>query len=73
MVKKSVGGRSRMIYNWKKWLKSKRFTLKKGKDFNCLPHSLAQQCRNAAYRYGYKVSINIYEDSIEVFSRKEDI
>lgn len=57
-------------YPWLKWLKKKKLYLKRGKDFEALPHSMAQQLRNAAFRYGYVVSVKVGENSIEATSRK---
>lgn len=71
MIKRVSGGRGKKLYQWEKWFKSKKFTLKKGKDYECLTHSIAQQCRNAAFRYGYLVSIKVFENKIEVICKKD--
>lgn len=70
MVRKTVTS-SKAIYPWENWFKKKKFILRRGKHYNCLTHSIAQQCRNAAFRYGYRVSIKVGEDMIEVSSRKD--
>ena len=55
------------MYPWEKWFEratKRRVSLNRGREFECLPHSMAQQLRNAAYRHRYKVSVDIHEDSI---------
>lgn len=59
-------------YPWDKWFKKKRFKLKKGKDFNCAPHSMSVQVRNAAKKRGKKVSIYIIYPEVYVHPRKDD-
>lgn len=44
-------------YNWDKWFSRNSFTLTRGKDFECQPHGMAQQIRNAAAPRGLTVSI----------------
>lgn len=49
-------------YPWDKWLAYKReYRLKKGKDFDCMVHSMSVQVRNAAYRRGMSVQVVIDE------------
>ena len=67
-------GQGTKRYPWKKWLKlmarPRGLTLEQGKDFTAMPHSMSQQVRNAAQRFGYAVSIKVLEKSIEAKSRK---
>ena len=49
-------------YPWDMWLKKKKFTLVKGKDYRGMPHSMAQQIRNAAHSRNLKVSISIWDN-----------
>ena len=55
-------------YPWPQWLKRQTpaLELRKGKDYFCQPHSMAQQVRNAAQRYGKRVSIRIDGGTITV-------
>lgn len=47
------------LYNWLKWFEKGTVVLKYGKDFTCPTMSMTQQIRNAAYRNGYKVSLQV--------------
>lgn len=47
------------MYDWIKWFEKDSVTLKYGKDFSCPTMSMTQQIRNAAYRNGYKVSLQV--------------
>jgi hypothetical protein len=40
--------------------------LVRGKDYHCQPHSMAQQCRNAAGRRGVSISVSIEDGTITV-------
>lgn len=73
MIRKKRDNRKHVnaIYPWLEWFKKKEITLKKGKHFNCLPHSFGQQARNAAAKNGYKVSVCIYEDKVILMSKKQ--
>jgi hypothetical protein len=42
---------------WEKWFSKKSFRLIRGKHFNGMVHSMAQQVRNAASARGLRVSI----------------
>jgi hypothetical protein len=47
-------------YPWKRWLNRRTaLTLVRGRDYRCQPHSMAQQCRNAAAQIGATLSIHI--------------
>lgn len=46
-------------YPWDYWLGLKAFTLRKGEDFKCQVHGMAQQIRNAAKARGIRVSLSI--------------
>lgn len=74
MSKKKSAGQANVRYPWKKWLQRKRaLTLRQGKDFDCLPHSFAQQMRNAGYRYGYRVSITVSDRAVTFQSTREKV
>ena len=58
-------------YPWEKWFTKKGkkdgiFHLKRGREFTCQPHSMAQQVRNAAAARRVKVSIVIDGDQLSV-------
>ncbi len=53
-------------YPWAKWLKGTRKLLKRHRDFDCLPHVMAQQVRNVATRRNLKVSIKIEEEQLKI-------
>lgn len=70
---------SAKIYPWNKWFSKTRFTVCRKKttiiqgetrvergDYDCMPHSMAQQIRTAASRYGKRVSIKFDEDRLTV-------
>lgn len=47
-------------YPWEEWLRSgRKVRLTRGKDFWCMPHSMAVQIRNAAYKHKKKVRVRI--------------
>ena len=64
---------NRRIYDWEKLLTQSRFVMRRGKHFpgECMTHNMAQQIRNAAARYGAKVSIEISEETIRVAVKKK--
>ena len=67
VIKESSGPGRPQSYPWEKWWKKKRFTLKKGRDFDIQLHSMAQSVRNRATIDGVgRVSVKINEDSISV-------
>ena len=50
-------------YPWEKWMNSdERTTLRRGRDYDCMTHSMAQQVRMEATRWGLSVSIQIADD-----------
>lgn len=57
-------------YPWDKWFARDKFTLRRGEDFMCMPHGMAQAVRNTMDRFGWvAASIDIGEDSITVTRR----
>lgn len=48
-------------YPWEKWFMRKEFTLRRGIDYTCMPHSMAVQIRMAASSRG--LSISVYTDT----------
>ena len=62
----------RAIYPWKKWLSQTRLELVRGVDYECQPHSMAQQVRNVAHSRGVKVQhITISDDTVTVELEKK--
>lgn len=53
-------------YPWSKWFSKKRFTLVKGRDFDCQTYSMALQLRRKAAKLGVRVSLSVTEDTINV-------
>ncbi len=53
-------------YPWEKWFSRTRFTIKKGKHYDCMTHAMAVQVRSAATRFGVSVSIAVGEDMLKV-------
>jgi hypothetical protein len=67
--------KEKIRYPWHRWLsRQNRLTLVHGKDFGCQPHSMAQQCRNAALQLGVQLSIRINGDTLTIINkgRKEE-
>ncbi len=64
--RRKVEARDGFLYPWAKWFKQKQWNLVKGKHFDVEPHSMAMQVRNAATRYGYKVSVSILKKGLKV-------
>jgi hypothetical protein len=54
-------------YPWKEWFKRRKtFRLKRGKHFDCQPHSMVAQIRKAATKYKVSVSVQVLENTIAV-------
>ena len=53
-------------YPWETWFARKRFTLVRGRDYDCLTHGMAQTVRNAAAsdKFRVKVRLEVLEDEI---------
>ena len=51
-------------YPWEKWFAKNRFILFRGKQYNCQPHSMGVQIRNAAAKRNLSVSVYIDGDKI---------
>lgn len=51
-------------YPWERWFSKRKFTLVKGRHYECQPHSMAQQVRSAASKYGCRVSIKLEGETI---------
>ena len=66
--KESFGGI--VPHPFDKWFKQKRTKLVRGKHFNCMPHSMGIQIRNAAKKRKVKVSIHIQGDILIVSIKK---
>jgi hypothetical protein len=63
----------RIRYPWKRWFSQKKTTLVQGKHFQCQIHSMAQQIRNTAPKYGVIASLRIEDDTIVArFHQKEE-
>ena len=64
---------SKSRYPWGRWLKRKRLVLVKGRDFDCQPHSMAQQVRNAAARANIPSSkLSVFIDGEKVTVQRKD-
>ena len=55
---------------WDKWFGYRQFALKKGRQYTCQSHTMAQQVRNAAAERDMKVSIRILGDRITVIVKE---
>lgn len=55
-VQKKFGRR----YPWGKWFASSRFTLTRGREYDCLSHNMAILVRVAASRPQYRVRVSIH-------------
>ncbi len=53
-------------YPWDKWFAKRKFTITRGKEFTCMPHSMSVQVRTAAAKRGISVSVEIDEDVLSV-------
>lgn len=54
-------------YPWEKWLVvGKKKVLKKGKDYLGLSHGMSMTVRQAAKRKGYRVSVQVTEESVVI-------
>lgn len=64
--------RNQVVYPWKRWFSKKGATvLVRRRDYQCLTHSMAQQVRNAARLYGYRVHIIVGDASVTFSSRRK--
>ena len=69
-MKKTEGGM--VIYPWQLWMKRKSpFTIRRGLDFECQPHSMATLIRMKASAVGRRVSIQINESVLTVHFKEE--
>jgi len=50
-------------YPWDKWFSRNRFTLEKGKHFDCHLHSMIVQVRRAAVKRRIKVKVEVRDES----------
>lgn len=57
---------STRLYHWLEWFKRKQFVLRRGLDYRCPQTTMVQQIRNAAVKYGVKVSIKDVNDGFIV-------
>jgi hypothetical protein len=53
---------------WDRWFIKPRITLKRGRDFDCQPHSMGVQIRQAAKKRGLHFSVRIDEGNITVIN-----
>jgi hypothetical protein len=57
-------------YPWQRWLSRRnKLVLVRGRDYRCQPHSMAQQCRNAALELGVRLSIHIDGGTLTITNR----
>jgi hypothetical protein len=57
-------GRFGRRYPWNAWFRKETFTLLPGRDYNGMPHTMAQQIRNNAKMRRLSVSISIDETGL---------
>ena len=72
MAEETTNDDTKIRHPWDSWFNRKRFRLEKGVDYTCMPHSMAQQVRNAAFVRNVKVSIAIEGDVVVVTNHGED-
>lgn len=53
-------------YPWSDWFRKKAFTVVRGIDFRGQVHGMASCIRNAAVRWGVRVSLDVEGDRITV-------
>ncbi len=53
-------------YPWDNWFSRKQLRLVRGRDYTCMPHSMAQQIRNKATVVDKSVSIRIENEVLIV-------
>lgn len=51
-------------YPWDKWFKKNKLVLVRGKHYECQPHSMGVQVRDAATKRDLEVSVEIDEGTI---------
>ena len=56
--------RKLLRYPWDKWFKRNKTVLVRGEDYECQPHSMGVQVRDAAAKRGLRVSVEIDEGTI---------
>jgi hypothetical protein len=62
-IKAKLHGRR---YPWRRWFRMPEFVITRYTDFNGMAHSMGQQVRNAASRYGVRVGISVAPDGSTV-------
>ncbi len=45
------------LYDWDHWFSQRRFSLVRGRDFDCSPSSIVQQIRNESSRRGLSATV----------------
>lgn len=51
-------------YPWDKWFKKNKLVLLRGKHYECQPHSMGVQVRDAATKRGLQISVEVDEGII---------
>lgn len=51
-------------YPWDNWFKKAKLVLVRHKDYECQPHSMSVQVRDAAAKRGFQASVEIDEGTI---------
>jgi hypothetical protein len=46
-------------YPWVEWFRKRKFTLRLGRDYDCMPHCIAQMARNWANRDDRRLKLDI--------------
>lgn len=62
----------RKIYKWEEWFKERDFTIHRGRDYVCSQSGMAQQIRQAATRFGVRISLKDCGNSFTVIVKQEE-
>lgn len=58
-------------YPWKEWFSLVKFTIYKGRDYDCQPHGMSAMIRNRAYQAGLYAKVLVQGGRIDVEIHKE--
>lgn len=74
MKKDEKGRKLARRYPWTEWLSLARFSLLRGRDYDCQPHGMGQMVRNRAFQKGLRAEVHIREGGrIDVTLSKEGL
>jgi hypothetical protein len=69
VARKPGPGRGHKLYDWQRWFAQDRIKLQRGVHYLVPEASFVQQVRNAAYRLGYKIDVQLGYDHCVVYVR----